>query len=84
MQKKCEKIWKAQVLHSIFAVDFAEGSRTLRARAGWSRDGRDRVRQQARKNQTAPLIGKGDLCLRSPQKLKIIWGPQYETKKGVI
>ena len=23
-----------------------------------------------------PLIGKGDLCLRSPQKLKIVWGPQ--------
>ena len=32
--------------------------------------------QQGRKDQTTPLIGKGDLCLRSPQKLKIVWGPQ--------
>ena len=28
---------------------------------GWRR-----VRQQDRKDQTTPLIGKGDLCLRSP------------------
>ena len=32
--------------------------------------------QQGRKDQTTPLIGEGDLCLRSPQKLKIVWGPQ--------
>ena len=27
-----------------------------------------RVRQQDREDQTTPLIGKSDLCLRSPQK----------------
>ena len=52
---------------------------------GWRR-----VRQQDRKDQTTPLIGKGDFfaqghdlkvwCLRSPQKLKIVWGPQLRKK----
>ena len=37
---------------------------------GWRR-----VRQQDRKDQTTPLIGKGDLCLRSPQKLEISGDP---------
>ena len=41
---------------------------------GWRR-----VRQQDRKDQTAPLIGKGDLRLRSPHKLKFAGAPR---KKG--
>ena len=34
-----------------------------------------RVQQQDRKNQTTPLIGKGDLCFRSPQKSADFRGP---------
>jgi len=48
--------------------------------AKWSR----RVQQQDRKDQTTPLIGKGDLCLRSPQKLKIVWGPQPTSDVGTM
>ncbi len=33
---------------------------------GWQWKSESRVRQQAREDQTTPLIGKSDLCLRSP------------------
>ena len=43
-----------------------------------------RVRQQDRKYQTTPLIGKGDLCLRSPQKLKLFGDPITESSSKLI
>ena len=36
---------------------------------------RNRVRQMDRKDQTTPLIGNGDHCLRSPKKFQIFRGP---------
>ena len=58
----CIVIWK-KIAH--VSVTFGVRTRCERSR-----------QQQGRKDQTTPLIGKGDLCLRSPQKLKIVWGPQ--------
>ena len=39
-----------------------------------------RVRQQDCEDDTTPLNRKNNLCLRSPQKLKIVWGPQEEKR----
>ncbi len=39
---------------------------------------RYRVQQLDRKDQTTPLIGKGDMCFRSPQELEIIGDPKNE------
>lgn len=40
-----------------------------------------RVQQQDRKDQTAPLIGEGDMCFRSPQESKIIGDPNRKAQK---
>ena len=40
-----------------------------------------RVQQQDRKDQTAPLIGEGDMCFRSPQESKIIGDPNRKANK---
>ncbi len=42
----------------------------------------DRVQQQDRKDQTTPLIGKGDLCFRSPQESKIIGDPNRKANRA--
>lgn len=40
-----------------------------------------RVQQQDRKDQTAPLIGEGDMCFRSPQESMIIGDPNRKANK---
>ena len=40
-----------------------------------------RVQQQDRKDQTAPLIGEGGMCFRSPQESMIIGDPNRKANK---
>ena len=40
-----------------------------------------RVQQQDRKDQTAPLIGEGDMCFNSPKESKIFWDPNRKANK---
>ena len=81
--RKClEKVICSSYLCSVVRKRTAHVSVTFGVRTRCERS----RQQQGRKDQTTPLIGKGDFfaqghdlkvwCLRSPKKLKIVWGPQ--------